>query len=72
MNKLTINLPSHISTNEARLLLCIKLYEADRISLGKAAELAGSSKWAFMELLAEQGIPVINYSPDELERELTI
>jgi len=72
MNEFTIDLPSHISTEEARLLLSIKLYEADRISLGKAAELAGYSKRAFMELLAKQGIPVINYAPEELDRELEI
>lgn len=37
----TIDLLLHISSEEARLLLRIKLYEAERISLGKAAELAG-------------------------------
>jgi predicted HTH domain antitoxin len=66
----TIDLPPHVSTGEARLLLCAKLYESGRISLGKAAEMAGYSKRAFMELLAEEGVPVINASADDLEREL--
>ena len=50
--------------------LSIKLYEAERISLGKAAELAGYSKRAFMEVLSKEGIPVINISPEDLNREL--
>ena len=70
MSQLTIDLPSHIPADEARLLLSIKLYEAERISLGKAAELAGYSKRAFMEMLSKEGIPVINISPEDLDREL--
>lgn len=41
-----------------------------RVSLGKAAEMAGYSKGAFMDLLSEKGIPVANVSPDDLDREL--
>lgn len=52
-------------------MLAIKLYEAGRVSLGKAAEIAGYSKRAFIELLSQQQIPVVNYSPEELEREVT-
>jgi predicted HTH domain antitoxin len=70
MSQLTVDLPPHVSSDEARLLLSVKLYEDERISLGKAAELAGYSKRAFMELLARQGIPVMNVSPEELDREL--
>jgi predicted HTH domain antitoxin len=70
MSQLTVDLPSHISSDEARLLLSIKLYEDQRISLGKAAEIAGYSKRAFMDVLSRKGIPVINISPDDLDREL--
>ncbi len=70
MAQLTIDLPPHVSADEARLLLSMKLFEAKRVSLGKAAELAGYSKRAFMELLAEQGIPVIDYSAGDLQREM--
>ena len=71
MSQLFIDLPSHVPADEARLLLSIKLYEAERISLGKAAELAGHSKKAFMVLLRNEGIPVINVSPEDLNRELS-
>ena len=51
MNTLTIDLPSSVSEEEATFFLAVKLYEAQRISLGKAAELAGFSKRDFMERL---------------------
>ena len=70
MSQFTVDLPSHISSDEARLLLSMKLYEDQRISLGKAAEIAGYSKRAFMDVLSRKGIPVINISPDDLDREL--
>jgi hypothetical protein len=54
MNPLTIDLPSHVPANEARRRLGIALYEADRISLDEAAELAGESKQAFMERLPKE------------------
>ena len=58
MSQFTIDLPSHVPADEARLLLSIKLYEDKRISLGKAAEMAGYSKRAFMDVLSKKGIPV--------------
>jgi predicted HTH domain antitoxin len=70
MSQFTIDLPSHVPADEARLLLSIKLYEDKRISLGKAAEMAGYSKRAFMDVLSEKDIPVINISPEDLDREL--
>lgn len=70
MSQLTVDPPSHISSDEARLLLSVKLHESKRISLGKAAELARYSKRAFMEHLSKERIPAINISPDDLDREL--
>lgn len=72
MNTLTIDLPSSVSEEEATFFLAVKLYEAQRISLGKAAELAGFSKRDFMERLVEEGVPAINYHPDELNKELDV
>ena len=72
MATVTFDLPPHISADEARLLLSLKLYETQRVSLGKAAELAGYAKRAFMERCAKDGIPVLNTSPEDLDRELGI
>ena len=71
MNTLTIELPFDVDPDEARLLLTMKLFEEGKVSLGKAAEMAGYTKRTYMELLGRHGIPVFNYPPDELDRDLT-
>ena len=57
---------------QARLLLAIQLFEDERISLGKAAEYAGYSRRAFMEILGRRGVAVIDYDPDDLAGELSL
>ncbi len=70
MTLMTITLPDSISESEAKLLLAIKLFEEHRLSCGKAAEIAGYSKRAFMELLGKHGISVFDYPSDELASDL--
>ena len=70
VNTLKIELPFSLSENEAKLLLSIKLYEVGKITLGQAARLSGFSKQAFIDILGKYRIPVVNYSPEELRKEL--
>jgi predicted HTH domain antitoxin len=72
MTQLTIDLPLSISHEEARLLLAMKLYEVGKLSLGKAAKLAGYSKGTFIELISKMGVPVVNYPAEELDQELAL
>ncbi|MUG91499.1 UPF0175 family protein [Scytonema sp. UIC 10036] len=72
MNQLKVELPSNISIEEARLLLSVKLFETEKLSLGQAAKLAGYSKRTFIELLGKMGVPVINYPAEELEQEINL
>ena len=72
MNQITIGPPPSISSDEAKLLLAAKLYEIGKLSLGKAAKLAGYSKGTFIELISKMGIPVINYPAEELDREISL
>ncbi|MBZ8180924.1 UPF0175 family protein [Oscillatoria salina] len=72
MNNLSIELPPHISSSEAKLFLAAKLYEVGKLSLGKAAELAGYSKSTFIEVISKMGIAVINYPAEDLEREISL
>lgn len=65
-----VNLPLGLSEDKAKLLLAIKLYEVGKISLSKAAKLAGFSKRTFMEILGRYEVPVFAYSPEELREEL--
>jgi len=66
---LSHGLSQEVIAEEARKLLGIKLYATKFLSLGKAARLAGLSKWDFIDLLGENDVPVIDYSDDELDFE---
>lgn len=72
MRTLTIHLPETIGLNdkEAKMVLASKLYELGKLSLGQAAELAGYSKETFMELLANYGVSLFNYPPEELDEDI--
>jgi predicted HTH domain antitoxin len=48
----------------------ISLYRHDRISSGKAASLLGVHRLTFIRMLAEEGIPYLDYTSEELEREI--
>ena len=50
--------------------LAIKLFDEERISLGRAAKLAGLSVSEMIATLGRHGIPVIRTTEEELEREL--
>jgi len=67
--KLVLDLPPEVPADEAATLLAIKLWESGRLSLGQAAQLAGHSKPAFMELLGKHGVPVFDYPADDLSHE---
>jgi predicted HTH domain antitoxin len=71
-NQLTIDLPVDITQQEAKFLLAAKLFEIGRLSLGQAAELSDYSKSTFMELLGKAGIPVFDYPPEDLEKEMNL
>lgn len=56
--------------NEMRFLMAAKLYELGRITSGRAANLAGMDRVAFLDQLGAYRIPVWNYSAEELDREI--
>jgi len=70
--ELRVTLPLSLSEDKARLLLAIKLYEVDKVSLGQAAKLAGFSKRTLMEVLGRYHVPVFDYSPDDLRQEIDL
>jgi predicted HTH domain antitoxin len=72
MRTLTINLPGTVDLNdkEAKMVLASKLYELGKLSLGQAADLVGYSKETFMELLADYGVSLFNYPPEELDEDI--
>lgn len=55
--------------SESRKLLALKYFQEKLLSMGKAAELSGLSKWDFIEYLSNNNVPVIDYDDDEINRE---
>ena len=55
---------------ELRLAAAIKWYEMERISQGKAAEIAGLSRSAFIDALGRYGVSPVQVRSDEFEREV--
>jgi predicted HTH domain antitoxin len=54
---------------ELRLLLAIKLFELKRVSTGQASDIAGLSRFAFLDELAKLGVAAIDFDPQEAEQE---
>ena len=54
---------------ELRLLVALELYREGRVSLGKAAELAGLSLREFLYELRSRRVP-LNYDLEELEEDV--
>lgn len=55
---------------ELRFLVAAKLYEMGRVTSGRAAEMAGMDRVPFLNELGRHRISVVNYSPEELTREI--
>jgi prevent-host-death family protein len=53
------------------VMFAICLYKEEILSLSKAAKLAGQPLESFMEKLGSLGIPVVHYSEEDLETELS-
>lgn len=72
MSTLTINIPPHINTNSfnVQIYLAAKLYEDAILSAGQAAEIAGISKRAFIEILGHYGVSAFGESLDELKSDI--
>lgn len=71
MKHLTLNIPENLNLDEkdTKRFLAAKMYEIGKLSLGQAAELAGLSKVAFSEILADYDVSLINYPPNEIIRD---
>lgn len=54
---------------ELRMAAAVKWYEMQRISQGRAAEIAGVSRSDFIEALARFGVSPFQYSAEEIIEE---
>lgn len=65
----SIRLPLPEVETRLRTELAIALYAQGILSFGKATELAGSTRYAFAELVADRGIPR-QYGEEDLAQDL--
>jgi len=76
--QLTLDIPEQFALeqslpeigNTLKLYAAIALFQAGKLSAGAATELAGISRYDFMANCKKQGIPTVNYSPEDLNAEL--
>ena len=72
METLEIKIPETLNMTKMQvaMFLASNFYKEGKLSLGQAAEMAGLSKRAFMELLGDYNVSVFNYSAAELENDI--
>lgn len=72
MKTILVNIPDTVdlSEREAKMLLASRLYEKGKLSMGQAAEIAGLSKRAFMEILGDYGVAIFDHSVEDLDSDI--
>jgi len=48
----------------------LDLVRKHKISFRQGAKLLGTEYWDFLDFMSERGVPVIDYPPEDLDREL--
>ena len=82
MTTITVDLPEqvqhalnrtpHEMGRDVKLYAALMLYQLGKLSSGMAAQMAGISRVDFLYLCGEYGISVFQYTPEELEAELSL
>jgi predicted HTH domain antitoxin len=58
-----------LTPQQLKVELAVHLFEQEKLSFGKARQLAGMTVWQLMQLLGSRGIP-IHYDVAEYEEDL--
>lgn len=68
MKIIQLNIPDSVDLKEYdfSMIIASKLYEDAKLTAGQAAEIAGLSKRAFLEILGKYGVSVFSSSVDDL------
>lgn len=80
MTQLTLQMPESVFATlqqapdefaqELRVAAAVKWYQLGRVSQGRAAEIAGLSRAAFIDALARYRVSPLQYTAEELAEEL--
>ena len=81
MSTISVDLPEEVQSalnrtpgemsRDVKLYAALMLYQLGKLSSGMAAQMAGISRVEFLQLCGEYGISVFQYTPEELEAELS-
>ena len=66
-----LNIPESDLTRRAKEWVVLELFQEGEISAGKAAEILGTSKARFLDLLDQRNLPYLDATSQELEREVS-
>ncbi|WP_115371559.1 UPF0175 family protein [Adhaeribacter pallidiroseus] len=74
MKTMLFHIPDNVELDvkQTARFLAAKLYEAGKLSLGQAAEVAGLSKVAFAEILSDYNVALFNYPASEIGKDASI
>ena len=61
----------HKGLQDYKINYALRFYKEKRISIGKAAEIAGTSTWHFIELMKQHNV-YLNYGVDDLKSDVEI
>lgn len=72
MRTIQLHIPEDLDLkdHDVSMIIAAKLYEDGKLSSGQAAEIAGLSKRAFIELLGKYGVSVFSNSVSELHSDI--
>lgn len=81
MSTITVHVPEKVQhalnrtpgemERDVKLYAALMLYQLGKLSSGMAAQVAGIPRVEFLHLCGEYGISVFQYTPEELEADLT-
>jgi predicted HTH domain antitoxin len=68
MTTMTLQVPEALEKehDETVRFLAAKLYEAQKLTLGQAAEMCGMKKWDFPAVLAQFDVPYFQYTAEDV------
>ena len=72
MRTIQINIPDGVDLKDYdfSMIIAAKLYEDAKLSAGQAAEMAGLTKRAFIEILGKYGVSIFSNSIDDLQSDI--
>ncbi len=72
MQEIILKLPNTFDTSdwELKMMLVAKICEMGKLSSGQAAEMVGTSKRSFLELLGKFNVSIFGYSSDDFKEDL--